>query len=115
MNGPIGDGVTLNSPEAEAGRVSGVFKLTGNAPEKRGPAEAGDTVGLGKLDHARTGETLSAGKQPHSPVATVAAAPPVLALALAAGAEVLGRYLFFVSVVPKHMAAPYVPVESEAA
>jgi Fe-S-cluster-containing dehydrogenase component/DMSO reductase anchor subunit len=42
-------------------------------------------------------------------------APAVLALTLAIGAEILGRYLFFVSVVPKHMAAPYVPVESEAA
>ena len=39
----------------------------------------------------------------------------VLALALAIGAEMLGRYLFFVSVVPTHMAAPYVAVESEAA
>ena len=38
-----------------------------------------------------------------------------LGLALALGGEVLGRYLFFVSVVPKHMAAPYLPVEVEAA
>jgi hypothetical protein len=37
------------------------------------------------------------------------------ALALRIGAEILGRYLFFVSVVPKHMAAPYVRSESEAA
>ena len=42
-------------------------------------------------------------------------APAAFALALAFGAEILGRYLFFVSVVPKHMATPYVPVESEAA
>jgi Fe-S-cluster-containing dehydrogenase component/DMSO reductase anchor subunit len=42
-------------------------------------------------------------------------APAALALTLAIGAEILGRYLFFVSVVPKHMATPYVPVESEAA
>ena len=42
-------------------------------------------------------------------------APAALALALAIGAEILGRYLFFVSVVPKHMATPYIPVESEAA
>ena len=41
--------------------------------------------------------------------------PALLALALAIGAEILGRYLFFVSVVPKHMAAPYVEIESEAA
>jgi hypothetical protein len=42
-------------------------------------------------------------------------APALLSLALAIAAEILGRYLFFVSVVPKHMATPYVPVESEAA
>ena len=39
----------------------------------------------------------------------------VLALALALGGEILGRYLFFVSVVPKHMAAPYLAAGSEAA
>jgi formate dehydrogenase iron-sulfur subunit len=37
-----------------------------------------------------------------------------LALVCAAAGEILGRYLFFVSVVPKHMAAPYLP-ETEAA
>ena len=42
-------------------------------------------------------------------------APAAVALALAVAAEILGRYLFFVSVVPTHMAAPYVAVESEAA
>jgi DMSO reductase anchor subunit len=39
----------------------------------------------------------------------------VLALAMALGGEILGRYLFFVSVVPKHMAAPYLAAGSEAA
>jgi formate dehydrogenase iron-sulfur subunit len=38
----------------------------------------------------------------------------VAGFALALAGEVLGRYLFFVSVVPKHMTAPYVAVESEA-
>ena len=38
-----------------------------------------------------------------------------VALLLALGAEILGRYLFFVSVVPKHLAAPYVAAASEAA
>jgi Fe-S-cluster-containing dehydrogenase component/DMSO reductase anchor subunit len=38
-----------------------------------------------------------------------------LALLVAAGAEILGRYLFFVSVVPQHQAAPYMAVGSEAA
>jgi Fe-S-cluster-containing dehydrogenase component/DMSO reductase anchor subunit len=39
----------------------------------------------------------------------------VLALLLALGGEIVGRYLFFVSVVPKHMAAPYLAAGSEAA
>ena len=38
-----------------------------------------------------------------------------LALLLALGGELAGRYLFFVSVVPKHMAAPYLAAGSEAA
>jgi DMSO reductase anchor subunit len=39
----------------------------------------------------------------------------VAALCLALVGEILGRYLFFVSVVPKHLAAPYVAAASEAA
>ena len=67
-SGEVGDGVTLQSPDGEAGRVSGVFKLhragqrearTGRRPAKRSA--------LGKLDSARTGDTLSSGKQPHKP------------------------------------------------
>jgi DMSO reductase anchor subunit len=38
-----------------------------------------------------------------------------VAILLVLGGEILGRYLFFVSVVPKHMAAPYMALESEAA
>ena len=37
------------------------------------------------------------------------------ALALALAGEILGRYLFFVSVVPKHMTTPYLAMGSEAA
>ena len=37
------------------------------------------------------------------------------ALVVALAGEILGRYLFFVSVVPKHMAAPYLQIGSEAA
>jgi DMSO reductase anchor subunit len=37
------------------------------------------------------------------------------ALCLALAGELLGRYLFFVSVVPKHMATPYLEAGSEAA
>jgi formate dehydrogenase iron-sulfur subunit len=38
----------------------------------------------------------------------------VVALLLAVAGEIVGRYLFFVSVVPKHLAAPYIASASEA-
>src|SRR3984893_9180281 len=63
LGGQVGDGTTFVTPEREAGRVAGVFKLLGQASEKRGPAQAGETVALGKLEHAATGDTLTAGKQ----------------------------------------------------
>jgi elongation factor G len=82
LAGQVGDGTTFISPEREVGRVSGVFKLVGQHNEKRGPAAAGETVALGKLDHAKTGDTLTAGKQAHAPIAKVEPYPPVLALAV---------------------------------
>jgi elongation factor G len=84
LNGQVGDGTTFVTPEREAGRVAGVFKLMGPASEKRGPAQAGETVALGKLDHANTGDTLTGGKQAHPPLARVTALAPVLAIAVAA-------------------------------
>jgi elongation factor G len=84
LNGEIGDGTTLNSPEAEAGRASGVAKLLGQSSEKRGAAGAGETVALGKLDNAKTSHTLSSGRQPHPAVAEVKPCPGVLAIAIAA-------------------------------
>ena len=38
----------------------------------------------------------------------------IVALVLATAGEIVGRYLFFVSVVPKHLAAPYIASASEA-
>jgi elongation factor G len=84
LAGQIGDGTVLSSPEAEDGRVSGVFKLLGQNTEKRGVASAGETVALGKLDIAKTGDTLSSGKQPHAAVGRAQPNPPVLAIAIAA-------------------------------
>ena len=84
LSGAIGEGMTLNTPDAEAGRVSGVFKLVGQTLEKRGPAQRGDTVALGKLEHAATGATLSGGKQRHPALVTSKPPLPVLAIAITA-------------------------------
>jgi elongation factor G len=83
LNGQVGDSTTFVTPEREAGRVAGVFKLLGQTTEKRGAAKSGETVALGKLDHANTGDTLTAGKQAHPPLTTVRPYPPVLAIAVA--------------------------------
>ena len=66
LAGQVGDGTTLqHARRPRPAASSGVFKLVGQTTEKRGPATAGETVALGKLDHAKTGDTLTAGKQAH--------------------------------------------------
>jgi elongation factor G len=84
LGGQAGDGTTLLAGDDEAGRVAGVFKLVGQTTEKRGPAAVGETVGFAKLDKAKTGDTLTAGKQPHPPLARIEPYPPVLAIAISA-------------------------------
>ena len=84
ISGQAGDGTTLLSGDDEAGRVAGVFKLVGQTTEKRGPAAVGETVAFAKLDKAKTGDTLSAGKQVHAALAKVEPYPPVLAIAISA-------------------------------
>src|SRR6187401_2525164 len=84
LTGQAGDNTTFITPDGEAGRVSGTVKLLGSNNEKRGAATAGETVALGKLDHARTGDTMTAGKQAHKPVAQITPYPPVLAISIAA-------------------------------
>jgi elongation factor G len=84
LSGQAGDGTTFATGDEEAGRVAGVSKLLGQSTEKRGPATVGETVAFAKLEKAKTGDTLSAGKQPHRPLAQVAPYPPVLAIAISA-------------------------------
>jgi elongation factor G len=84
LAGQAGDGTTFSSGDDEAGRVAGVFKLVGQSSEKRGPATVGETVAFAKLEKAKTGDTLSAGKQVHAALAKAAAHPPVLAVAISA-------------------------------
>jgi elongation factor G len=84
LAGQAGDGTTFLTNDEEAGRVAGVFKLTGQTTEKRGPAGVGETIAFAKLEKAKTGDTLSVGKQAHAALATVAPYPAVLAIAISA-------------------------------
>ena len=84
ISGEAGDGTTFLKPTGEAGRVSGVFTAMGANFIKRAQAVAGDTVAFGKLDGAKTGDTLSSGRQARGAMATVTPYAPVLATALQA-------------------------------
>jgi elongation factor G len=84
LAGQAGDGTTLMTAAGDAGRVSGVFKLMGQNFEKRGQATVGETVALGKLDSAKTGDTLSSGKQPAAALIQAKPYAPVLAIAVQA-------------------------------
>jgi elongation factor G len=79
----ISEGMELTGPEGGVGRVAGVFRIMGQQTQKRDAAQAGETVGLGKLDGARTGMTLSTGKSPPPQLVALAVPEPVLGMAVA--------------------------------
>jgi elongation factor G len=83
LSGTVPEGAQLTGPSGTADRASGVFKMFGQSSEKRGAAQAGETVALGKLDHAKTGDTLSTGKQAPAQLITLNPPPPVLSVGLA--------------------------------
>ena len=85
LSGRLDDGAMLQSSSGEAGKISGILAVSGAHDTKRGSAEAGETVALGKLDSIKTGDTLSSGKTAPSSLAQIVPSPPVLAMALAAG------------------------------
>jgi elongation factor G len=84
LTGDASDGTTFSTPSAEIGRISGVFTATGQNFTKRGQASAGDTVAFGKLDSAKTGDTLSSGRQARGAIVKIVPYPPVLAMAVQA-------------------------------
>ena len=84
LAGQVPEGAQLMGSADTADRVSGVFKPFGQQWEKRGAAAAGDTVALGKLEHAKTGDTLSSGKQAPKQIAKIEPHAPVLAIAAGA-------------------------------
>jgi elongation factor G len=83
LSGNVADGAELTGSAGPAGRVSGVFRIFGQQAQKRDAAGAGETVGLGKLDGARSGMTLTSGKSTED-IAKLAPPEPVLGTAVAA-------------------------------
>jgi elongation factor G len=82
--GTLADGDNVQSSAGEASRVSGIQTVGGGHDSKRSSATAGEVVALGKLDAIKTGDTFGNGKAAPASLVEVTAAPPVLAMALAA-------------------------------
>lgn len=82
LNGSLADGALLRTADGREAKVSGLFRLVGQEIGKRDIAHAGDTVALGKVEAARTGDTLSnRGSVPD--LAPLPASNPMMAIAIA--------------------------------
>ncbi len=83
LRGNFTDGQTVAGPSGED-RITGIFALHGQEPQKRGEAVTGDTVAFGKLESAHTGDTLSGDKSKAPAIETVDPPAPVFGVAIAA-------------------------------
>ena len=82
LNGAIADGSVVRGPAGED-KVSGVFDVMGQEPKKRGNAQQGDLVGLGRLDSVSTGDTITSDKSEVEAVERAEMQAPVFGSAIA--------------------------------
>ncbi|MEI2387321.1 elongation factor G [Breoghania sp. JC706] len=85
LEGTIGDGAVLMRSDGAESRVSGVLKVVGTQASKRGPAGRGETVALGKLETAQTGDTLKLDGAPAANLTMLEPPEPVMAFAVKPG------------------------------
>ncbi|WP_350335020.1 elongation factor G [Coralliovum pocilloporae] len=83
LAGEVSDGTELLTSDGDGGRVSGIFDIQGQKATKRGVAQAGEVIGLGKLDVGGAGATLSSEKAGGVQLGTLDIPKPVLSLAVA--------------------------------
>jgi elongation factor G len=77
--GEVKDGMTLDGM-----RVGGVFRMFGGQHNNVGAASAGEIVGLGRLDEARTGQALTNGAAAAADLLSVETQAPMYAFAVSA-------------------------------
>jgi len=83
LTGTVGDGTVLYRHDGSDDRVSGLFHVMGQQATKRDKAMTGETVALGKVENARTGDTLTTVKGGGEQLVTLDLPEPVLATAVA--------------------------------
>ncbi|MFZ1813832.1 MAG: elongation factor G [Rhizobiaceae bacterium] len=83
LSGAVKDGVELTLPDGEVNRVSGVSRIFGKDTKSVAEARAGDTVALGKLENAKSGQLLTTAKKAARQPVGNAAPFPVLSAVVA--------------------------------
>jgi elongation factor G len=80
FGGAISDASDMTLPDGRTERISGIYALLGMTQKKLASAAEGETVALGKLDHAETGQTLSGGKTAVKQLGVGAPPAPVMSM-----------------------------------
>jgi elongation factor G len=82
LSGEVADGTVFHGASGQDARTAGIFTLMGSTPNKIAKAQPGDTVALGRLESAATGETLSTSKGNTPQLVKLAATPGVYGFAI---------------------------------
>jgi elongation factor G len=82
LAGKVSDGETLKTGSNNIGKVSGMATLLGRETTKVASATAGETVALGKLDQAATGDVLVPEKAAPAGISGLAPAPSLYAMSV---------------------------------
>ena len=78
LAGQVNDGAELGS----TGRISGIYRMNGKEQSKVSSAVEGETVALGKLDRANTGDLLCTGKNGVDRIIDIKRPEPVFSMAV---------------------------------
>lgn len=82
LAGTVTEGMELRSDAADVSKISGIYRMLGHAQTKIASATAGDTVALGRLEAAHTGDTLTSAKAGIAPLVRLETPAPVYAFSL---------------------------------
>ncbi|MBK5949789.1 elongation factor G [Rhodobium orientis] len=82
LSGSVSDGDVIYRGDGNDDRISAIYTLMGQQTTKHPKAVRGETVALGKVDMAKTGDTLTDAKGGTANLVTLEAADPVLAIAI---------------------------------
>src|SRR5262245_4513216 len=81
LSGEFGEGTVVQGAKSEE-RAAAALSLLGQEGKKRGPAKAGDTVALGRLEKVYSGETLSTERGGSTQIKVPDAPEPVFGVAI---------------------------------